>query len=356
MIWFLLACGAPSPPPSVDSSPPGPPCSSISGTQGVAVVSLVDLDHQVVWPSELPVETVEAAASLAGPDAEGLVFLADHSGRVLRSADGCTWSEVGQLPESARSDIVLDTGGAASARWYDVRWLVDPFHPRLFLDAGPEGLFVSDDGGVSFGRVHAGLDVQGALGFDPADPASLRAEGVLDGRSGLFVSADAGLSWSHVAVDLPGAATRLVLHPGEADTMAALGDGLWLTADAGNSWVQAHDDCDAMLHWHDAGFTVSCPAAGGDGPWRAIYSDDLGATWVDWPLPSDDGLFLRSVVGDGQSLVLGGFGGDFVATALVSSGAGVVRHRLPGLESSLMDVVILGDRAIVSVGIGVPSL
>jgi hypothetical protein len=163
-------------------------------------------------------------ASLAGQDAmnlarakQGVVWAAGHN-VLAKSEDG------GQNWQDARPDGLpsLDVHGFA----------VDPRDPRtLYAAIAGQGLFRSNDGGLSFGPIsrEVGPGVM-ALAILP-DGRILAGEM----EQGLMVSADAGKTWKRT---LDAGLMGLAVNPKDPRRILATGPGILLSRDGGKTWVQ----------------------------------------------------------------------------------------------------------------------
>ena len=188
---------------------------------------------------------------------------------VYRTDDGAaTWREV-------------DATGADCGRicWYALTLAVHPLDPeRLHLGAG-QGLFISEDGGQSFDRVHPDnvyVD-QHHLVFDTLSGPDVL---YLANDGGVYRSMDAGISWTSLATNLaiaqfyPG----ITLHPVHpVQTLGGTQDQGTLRASAGTStWTKVF---------------------GGDGGFTAIDAEDPDVWYgeAQWPYgPLKNGRYAQS--------------------------------------------------------------
>lgn len=185
----------------------------------------------------------------------------------------------------------------------------------LYSHADVCGPFRSDDGGLSWRRLDAGLplgmrralmDEVRSLSVDPRDPDSLVAVTGGDGRmlvGGFMVSRNGGRSWRKTGwTAIYGGTQRvlgqvLVRDPNDPDTLVGGEDwyGLFLSRDNGETWTRT---CDAnawfsCVHWDRKvrGRVYACAKAVvlGDG-YQSPYpeaqreggvwmSEDAGASW-----------------------------------------------------------------------------
>jgi photosystem II stability/assembly factor-like uncharacterized protein len=84
-------------------------------------------------------------------------------------------------------------------------------------------------------------------------PANSHVVYYVDGLGLLRRSADRGDSWSTPSQTRLGAATRLLAHPGDENTVyVASSYGLWCTRDGGSTWVhnpRARARCTMAICW-----------------------------------------------------------------------------------------------------------
>ncbi len=207
---------------------------------------------------------------------------------------------------------------------------VDPTNADLvYAGAAEGGVFKSTDGGQSWTPVFdqmPSLSI-GALAIDPSNPNVVYAGtgevnpgggSMAYGGAGLFRSSNQGDTWQLVGLENSGSIGRILVHPGDPDTLfvAAMGQlwqadterGVYRTTDGGDTWdkilyvddetgcvdlIQRPDDPDVLYaamwqrirqpEYYDYG-----------GPGCAVYrSTDGGDNWQlvegGLPTPSDDG-------------------------------------------------------------------
>ena len=127
--------------------------------------------------------------------------------------------------------------------------LIDPRRPsRVLLATDRGGILASDDGGLSFVQSNRGFVHRqvAALAVDHADPATLYA-GVLNDKEygGVFVSRDAGHSWMQSSDGLDGRDV-FVLRQSQAGALVAGTDrGLFQLAPGGSHWLPLNTLTDA---------------------------------------------------------------------------------------------------------------
>lgn len=132
-----------------------------------------------------------------------------------------------------------------------------------------EGLVVSTDGGESWRKIDHGRTF-GALAGDPSDPDRIWAgEGYGFGRDGLWLSEDGGLSFDRVA-NVP--VTAIAVDPDDPDHLVVGGRGLFTATDGGATLEPAeHVDLDMWIT--DVEFAEDGVVFASAG----TFTDDLGA-------------------------------------------------------------------------------
>lgn len=185
---------------------------------------------------------------------------------------------------------------------------VHPTDPlTVYIGAACGGIWKTTDGGNTWQDIGATLESLsfGAIAIDPSNPNVVYAGSgevsFLSGfihfnGKGLFKSTDAGNSWT-VITDGFGDMTHfsdIVVSPFNSDLLfASLGsgglagasmpnEGVWKSADAGQTWTRVLDVDDAYdLAFHPTDTNKIFAAAGGMNPDAGFYiSSDQGATWV----------------------------------------------------------------------------
>ncbi len=134
---------------------------------------------------------------------------------------------------------------------YDLhRVAIDPTNPdRIFAGAG-EGLFVSEDAGLTW-EVLPPLQSKyiHAIAFDPQEPRRIYVYVAEEGAP-LYKSEDGGRSWRQIGKGLPEArpADSLTLHPVVTETIFYAGDvepkksRLFVSFDTGEHWRSISED------------------------------------------------------------------------------------------------------------------
>ena len=142
---------------------------------------------------------------------------------------------------------------------------IDPFNPAtLYCGTGEAnlsansyagvGIYRSIDGGVSWQLLAAAETARiptriGSIAIDPFDPAHLRIGGVAHDRrdrDGMFVSRDGGLTWGRedAVMPEPYRCHAVLFHPAKRDTLFATitargsRSGIWRSTDGGRTWRQ----------------------------------------------------------------------------------------------------------------------
>lgn len=203
-------------------------------------------------------------AGLEGDDAmnlvrttEGTLWVAGHN-VLKRSADGgATWTDV--RPDGLPG---IDVHGFA----------VDPANDQVVYAAiAGEGLYRSEDGGVSFEQVSEGVG-----------PAVYGLAVTRDGRvvaaeqRGVFASEDGGTTWKML---LEEAVVGLAVSPGDEQTVLAVGNGIFRSADGGATWRKVQEISEGA--WPVAWAPSDPERAYVVGFDRQLYrTTDAGATWA----------------------------------------------------------------------------
>jgi hypothetical protein len=183
-------------------------------------------------PAEKP-HTPYVSTLAASPTEPGVVVAGIEAAKLLRSTDsGESWTRVHQGVAADAHELAFHPGDGRHA----------------YLAAG-FGTSVSEDGGATWRRVHAGLDRR--YGFclapDPEEPgraflgaAPMRTAHTSNARACVFKLA--GGSWTKLRGGLPGELEQLpyalATSPLEPRTVfTGLGDGtIWRSGDSGDTW------------------------------------------------------------------------------------------------------------------------
>lgn len=163
-------------------------------------------------------------------------------------------------------------------------------HAKVFVGTVGEGLYVSSDGGDSFGRkARNGLYIEGevrALAAHPQDPRRLYA----GTNAGVYRSEDGGDTWTRLRSAMDDLVVwALLVLPAEPDTVFAgtRPAGVYRSTDGGDTWhdaqLGAQVECD-VIEYNRITTIIADPLASRsvwtgveiDGCWR---SDDAGGTW-----------------------------------------------------------------------------
>jgi photosystem II stability/assembly factor-like uncharacterized protein len=202
-------------------------------------------------------------AGLEGDDAMNLV----------RTPTGTLW---------VAGHSVLKNSADGGASWTDVRpdglpgrdvhgFAVDPGDDQaIYAAIAGEGLYRSDDGGVSFEEVSKGVGpaVYG-LAVTP-DGRVLAAE-----QRGVFASEDGGTTWQTL---LEENVVGLAVRPGDEQTILAVGSGIFRSTDGGRTWRKVQEISEGA--WPVAWAPSDPERAYVVGFDRELYrTDDAGASW-----------------------------------------------------------------------------
>lgn len=272
---------------------------------------------------------------------EELLVLATESGIVLCGRVTDTWSVSHRSLEShpttaviAREGVILagttdgifrsddsghtweDASAGLSAR--HVRWLA--FHPAVsdleFAGTEPAAIFVSHDGGGAWSECPEVARLRDKYGwFLPYSPEAgcvrsfaFHGNHVYAGVEvgGVLLSEDSGESWRLAAgssgepnFDIPpepwvhADIHSIVVHPSSPDLVyAATAEGLYRSADGGNTWIVSHLDSYCRAVWVDPGdpehIVLGPSPSVSQMNGRVEESRDGGATWN----PAGEGLGL----------------------------------------------------------------
>lgn len=202
--------------------------------------------------------------------------------------------------------------------------LVHPADPdRIYVSYWSlvgEGLVVSTDGGETWRKVDHGRTF-GALAGDPTDPNRMWAgEGFGFGRDGLWLSEDGGLTFERLS-DVP--VTAIAVDPAKPDRLTLGGRALYTSNDGGKTMIPAdHVNLDMRVTdiefapgdttrlYASAGAFVDDLGAlkGGRG---VLVSEDGGSTWESFTTGlSNPNVTSLAFDGNGQYLFAGVSGGS----------------------------------------------
>lgn len=214
--------------------------------------------------------------------------------------------------------------------------VVDPKVPStLYLRSLYQGILKSTDAGQSWQPINDGLGEPGTgfgvqmLAIDPVDPRVLYA--AVYGK-GFYKTVDAGLHWAPIATPAGASLFGLaVLHVDPQDPrllIAATGEGIFRSIDAGNTWVRASGELGLLgqsgelfqfdLVREPSATNVVYAAAAQEiigSPPRAegalFKSVDRGATWS---LVAEDFLYALAIAPGPPSVVYAYSGSEILAS------------------------------------------
>lgn len=210
-------------------------------------------------PGSLPVTKAHPVELVTHPEHQGWLWLATREGLFRTSDSGATWIKIGVgLPAGPLESLVPPNNGNLytsvpgagiyylpfdGASWKKAHFidfyrkttpawpgrrlavshsmLTDPFSSKVLLvGTDPFGLFRSQDGGVSFQRIGAGLPVGPiyTLARSPEQATDVFAATA----AGIFVSHDNGETFAPAGVQSPGWCISLAFDAAGADTIYAL--------------------------------------------------------------------------------------------------------------------------------------
>lgn len=244
----------------------------VAGTQFGNATIFASLDNGQTWgplasSPDLPFISLLTAGNtvLAGSSGSGL-----H-----RSPDlGATWFPCAGIPAGA---IVSGLGADGTTLYAGL---------RVIVNSALNGIYRSLDDGLTWTKVSVDL---------PGTPllvirAIARRDGALlagiagGGAHGLYKSVDGGVHWTEVSSTLPVDDEVLSLVATEDDLLVGFDQGLYRTADLGDSWqfagqgTAAIRGTGALLH-HDGTMIVGLQSNGGLGVGVRL-TDDAGQTWT----------------------------------------------------------------------------
>lgn len=226
-------------------------------------------------------------ASVTSIVINGDIWLAATRVGIFRSDDaGISWRAVNQ---------------GLSIR--QIRWIAaDPDQPRkVCAGTEPAGIFLSRDGGISWKFCSEVAEMRQQLGwYLPYSPEagcvrSFAFSGLVAYAAvevgGILVSRDQGVTWN-LGRKSPSADENIhpdvhaiITHPSSGDLVAATtGGGLFISADAGETWVNCYPDCYCRAAWwdpKDPGHMLVGSADWVDRNGRIEMTWDGGVTWQD---------------------------------------------------------------------------
>jgi photosystem II stability/assembly factor-like uncharacterized protein len=220
----------------------------------------------------------------------------------------------------------------------DLRMLLaDPQNLNKVYALTSNGVFVSNDGALSWNDANAGLDTPynlSVLALDAGNPGTLYAGLSYNGR--LFKSTDGGASWA--AFSLPGnsAVNTLSVDPRNSGTLyAGTSFGLFKTTDGASSWSLretgiADAYVNSLLVVPQSPRTLYAGAGG-----MVFKTADAGATWARQDFSASIGYYLGVLAIDPKNpatLYAGGTCCSPMSPALYKSTDGGVTWFLTGLK------------------------
>lgn len=195
---------------------------------------------------------------IAVDPADGMLYAGTHDGLFKLSGNGATPALVG--------DDLSDLMGFNIAGPNN---FISSGHPARRDEVNPLGLRASSDGGKSWRDISLRGDVDFHL---------LRGRGSwvygFDGESGsLLVSKDRGINWMQRTA--PDGLLDLAIHPTKPKrVIAATGDGLMISSDAGARWRSIGPEKSMLLAWNRPRELTQIDQSG-----EIAVSDDGGRSW-----------------------------------------------------------------------------
>jgi len=294
------ACGPDPLPPSTLTSetgeiaPPSPtqpaPDESTSmstptatGTPSVVPSSSPDLPADSTW--------IDVTSNLVGLESScgNVSYVSAHPFKDQLIA-GISRHGLWQLNRASGEWEHLGEGAGSSPIVNRTQWIeYDPLAPERFWESGAygEGLFRTDDSGVSFRQLGTIRDLDG-VSTDPTDPLRATMLAGVHERRIVHRSVDSGETWTDIAGSLPPdvgfTAYPLVLDASTHLVGTYRGDdsGVFRTGDGGASWTMVHDGAIAgpPLVVDD---TIYWLRENGGG---VIVSTDAGASFTSFGTPT----------------------------------------------------------------------
>ncbi len=250
---------------------------------GMLVAMVLCAHPATAWEPVGP--SAGAIRSLAWDAAGGVLYAGTYGGGLFKSTDrSASWTAI--------APAIRDQSISALA--------LHPSAPRtLFAGTYSDGVWRSNDGGATWKRVlFGGTDIKDqhatftAIAIDPANPRIVHAATDTGPNDGVWRSADGGDTWVRNRAGLPDnyRLTSLAFEAGSSSTLyvATMSDGVYRSTDAGRTWSATH----ALLQREvvQALATGSAPGTVLAGTTAGIFvTNDSGATWV----PVADGLKRR---------------------------------------------------------------
>ncbi|HLF01491.1 MAG TPA: YCF48-related protein [Anaerolineales bacterium] len=155
------------------------------------------------------------------PNDPDTVYFGHHNGLMISRNGGRTW---GPAPLQNADAMALG---------------IAPANPQIMYAAGHDVFVKSTDGGQTWSRVAhnlPGTDIHG-FAVDADDAEKVYAHVV--GQAGLFVSDDGGLTWRPIPAALPAMTFNLGVGENSQTLYAAAGQaGVWRSIDGGQNWSQ----------------------------------------------------------------------------------------------------------------------
>ncbi|WP_439025574.1 WD40/YVTN/BNR-like repeat-containing protein [Haloarchaeobius sp. DT45] len=231
---------------------------------------------------------------------------------LYHSDDGWDWTKVESFAGSVLSMAISPDDGS---------WFVGTY---------PAAVYVSEDGGATWTECDAFQNLPSRDRWRdraPGDDAAVRSMAVHSGApdrlavgvepGGVFVSVDGGATWNERTAGIHDDVHHLLAL--EVDEyLAATGNGLYRTRDAGRSWLR--QDTDFRDFWfnyfresvaHDGTLYASANGWGPSAPGGALFELPVGRTGREStrvPYPGEKGSFVVSWAVDGDDVYAGTMG------------------------------------------------
>jgi photosystem II stability/assembly factor-like uncharacterized protein len=166
------------------------------------------------------------AANVAVDPVDHSVYVSTHQDDdgLWKSTDfGETFQRIDRAPGALNNEYLGLTGRGIA---------VDPHHHRTVFQAGPSGVWRSQDAGVSWVNVEAESNTQVVV--DSHDSRIVYATG----QSGVFKSVDGGASFVLVFEEFVSKTASVLVHPIHHNVLyvGTEGDGVFKSSDGGETW------------------------------------------------------------------------------------------------------------------------
>ena len=235
-----------------------------------------------------------------GPNG-GTIYAGSLVGFFRSTDNGLTWIR-GNLYNSIVNDLVVKPEGAQNS--------------RLFA-GGRDDVYHSSNLGEVWTHTLLGGHIN-AMAVNTSSPGSPSVFAASAG-GGLFRTMDNGTTWTHISnvFNDQSVLSLLVTPDGSGGTFIIAGtfDGLWISTDNGNSWIEANNGLDPLVLSLGAIPNVTGGPTLLAGTFSGVYrSTNNGASWI----AANSGLTnleIRSITPSGTNAFVGTQGGGIFASS-----------------------------------------